>query len=60
MLLYNMHYAHALNTKDNKMAEKKVIIKSEETKVPAFISNEELKRKAAELEVAKKQSEKQS
>lgn len=42
------------------MAEKKVIIKSEETKVPAFISNEELKRKAAELEVAKKQSEKQS
>jgi len=35
------------------MAEKK-IIKSEEVTVPVFISNEELKRKAAEIAAAKK------
>ena len=37
------------------MANKKeVIVKSEETTVPVFMSNEELKRKAAEIEAAKK------
>jgi len=42
------------------MSEKKIVVKSEETEVPIFMSNEELKKKAAEIEAAKRAEEEQS
>ena len=37
------------------MAEKKVVVKQEETKVPVFLSNEEIKKRLAEIKKAKEE-----
>ena len=38
------------------MIKKKVIVKSEKTTVPVFISNKELEKKAAEIKAKNKQN----